>query len=92
MTLMVGTLKFAVYILCALTALSCVAMLLRGYRRSGTRLLLWTAICFGFLAIHSTAVLVEILVLPTTNLQMVRHAASLMAGLTLVVGLVWEGE
>jgi cytochrome b subunit of formate dehydrogenase len=89
---MLGTLKLAVYVLCALTAVSCVALLIRGYRRSGTRLLLWTSICFGFLAIHSAAVLVEILFFPSTDLQTVRHAASLIAGLTLVAGLVWEGE
>ena len=35
-----------VYILCALTCMACAVLLLRGYRRSRARFLLWSSICF----------------------------------------------
>ena len=34
------------YLLCAATALTCSVLLFRGFRRSGTRLLLWCALFF----------------------------------------------
>ncbi len=84
--------KISVYFLCLLTAGACFALLLRGYARSGTRLLLWSAVCFGFLAVHSAVVIVELMLLPATDLQMLRHLASLAAVGFLLFGLVWEAE
>lgn len=85
-------LKFSIYLLCLLTAVACCLLLLRGYRRSGTRLLLWSAVCFGFLALHAAIVSIELLVFPGTDLQVVRHVASLAAASSLIFGLVWEAE
>lgn len=84
--------KISIYLLCVLTAISCFWLLLRGYRRSGTRLLLWSSVCFGFLALHSLSVTVELLVFPSTDLQALRHAASLAAVGALIFGLVWEAD
>ena len=41
-----------VYVLCALTALACAVLLFRGYRASGARLLLWSAVCFAGLTLN----------------------------------------
>jgi hypothetical protein len=87
-----AALKISIYLLCFLTALACCLLLVRGHRRSGTRLLLWSAVCFGFLAVHALIVIVELLVLPGTDLQALRHVASLAAVSSLIVGLIWEAE
>lgn len=84
--------KISIYLLCVLTAVACFALLLRGYRRSGTRFLLWSSVCFGFLAVHAFIVMIELLLFPATDLQMLRHVASLAAVGSLILGLVWETE
>ena len=84
--------KISIYLLCLLTASACFVLLLRGYRRSGTRLLLWSSVCFGFLAIHAVIVMVELLFFPATDLQMLRHVVSRAAVGSLIFGLVWETE
>ena len=50
-----------VYVLCFVTSAACAWMLGASYRRNGTRLLLWSAICFGLLA-ASNLVLVAAIV------------------------------
>lgn len=89
---MTAALKISVYLLCLATAVACCILLARGYLRSRTRLLLWSAVCFAFLALHALIVTVELLVIPGTDLQLLRHAASLLAVSSLLFGLVWEAE
>lgn len=84
--------QVAIYALCLATCLGCAFLLLRGYRRSGTRLLLWTGACFGLLSVNNLAVLLDLVVFVDQDLQLWRHAASLAAVTTLIVGLVWESE
>lgn len=86
------TLKIGIYVLCILTSAACSYLLLRGYWRSSTRLLFWSGLCFGFLSLNSIVVIFDILVFPSANLQVLRHAASLAAVGTLLFGLVWETE
>lgn len=89
---MVGLLPILIYILCLLAAALCTWLLFRGYRRSGTRLLFWSGLCFGFLSLNSLAVILDILVFPEADLQLLRHGASLAAVGTLLFGLIWEAE
>jgi hypothetical protein len=84
--------QVSIYVLCLVASVTCSLLLLRGYRQSHTRLLLWAGICFGFLSLNSLAVLFDLLVFPQWDLQVLRHAASLMAVGTLLFGLVWESE
>jgi hypothetical protein len=42
-----------VYILCALTSLACAVLLVRGYRRTPSRLLLLSSFCFVGLALNN---------------------------------------
>lgn len=84
--------KIAIYVLCILTSAACSYLLLRGYWRSGTRLLFWSGLCFGFLSLNSIIVILDILVFPSADLQVFRHSASLAAVGTLLFGLVWETE
>lgn len=81
-----------VYLLCFLTAGLCAFMLARSYRRSGARLLLWSALCFGFLAANSLVVIVDLLLLPDSDLRLWRHGFSLMAVSVLLFGFIWDSE
>ena len=52
----------------------------------------WSGLCFVFLAANSLAVILDVVVFPVADLRVLRHAASLVAVGTLLVGLVWESE
>lgn len=85
-----GPLPVVIYLLCFLAAALCTGLLLRGYRRSGTRLLLWSGLCFAFLSLNSLVVLADVLVFVPQDLRLLRHGASLAAVGTLLFGLIWE--
>jgi hypothetical protein len=80
-----------VYLLCAATALACAVMLLRGYARSGMRLLLWAGLCFVTLTFNNALLYVDLVILPlTVDLSVLRSLIAL-AGLGLLLyGLIWE--
>lgn len=84
--------QVAIYGLCFVTCLGCGFLLLRGYRRNGARLLLWTGACFCMLSINNFVVLLDLVVFVAEDLQGWRHAVSLAAVATLITGLVWESE
>lgn len=87
---MTEIIKVAIYVLCVATSAACAFLLVRGYLQHRARLLLWSGICFVFLAINSTVVILDILVFPELDLLQYRHMASFMAVGVLLVGLVWE--
>lgn len=80
-----------VYILCFLTSALCAWLLLASYRRRLQRLLLWSGLCFCFLALNSFLVFLDIVVLPTAiNLTFIRLLTALLALAVLLYGFVWE--
>lgn len=80
-----------VYLLCFLTSLACASMLGRSYLRTGTRLLLWSSICFGFLALNNLALVLDLVVWPESmDLTMLRVSLALAAVISLIWGFVWE--
>jgi hypothetical protein len=79
-----------VYVLCASTSVLCAVLLLRGYAGSGTRLLLWTGLCFAGLAVNNTLVYVDLALVPQTDLSLLRGLTQLGAMAVLLYGLVWE--
>jgi len=50
----------AVYLLCVVTSTLCAGLLTRSYLRSGTQLLLWSALCFMMLALNNLLVVVDL--------------------------------
>ena len=82
----------AVYFLCFATSSACSYLLARSYRRTGARLLLWSAICFLLLAANNLALIVDLLILPATNLSLVRLLFSASALMVLLFGFVWDLE
>jgi len=85
-------LRSTLYVLCLITSAACAWLLFQGYARSSIRLLLWSGLCFAFLAVNSLVVVLDIVVLADADLQAWRHAATLLAVGTLLFGLVWETD
>ena len=80
-----------VYLLCFVTSLACVWMLGRSYVHSGTRLLLWSAVCFAFLALNNLALVLDLVVWPdSVDLRLLRISLALAAVVSLIWGFVWE--
>ena len=79
-----------VYALCALTSIACAVLLLRGYRASGARLLLWSALCFAGLALNNVLLFVDLGLVPEVDLSIWRSLPTLGGLLLLIYGLVWE--
>lgn len=80
------------YVLCAVTALACGILLLRGYWRSRTRLLLWTGLFFLAMVAENVALFVDLVVFPEVDVGLltVRRVIGLAAVAVLVYGLIWE--
>jgi Family of unknown function (DUF5985) len=79
-----------VYVLCAATSLLCALLLVRGYRRSRTRLLLWSSICFVGLAANNALLVIDRLVVKDVDLSTWRLAPAVVGLGALVYGLVGE--
>jgi hypothetical protein len=82
----------AVYLLCAATALVCAVLLLRGYQRSGTRLLLWCGVFFLAMTLENTILFVDLIVMPEVDLSTIRRAVPLLGVMLLLYGLIWESR
>jgi hypothetical protein len=82
----------AIYSLCALTALVCAWLLLRGYGRTGYRLLLWSGMCFAGLTLNNVVLVVDKLVVPEVDLSFWRNAIALLSMAILLYGLIWDSE
>jgi hypothetical protein len=81
-----------VYVLCFLTSSACAFLLARNYTRTQARLLLWSALCFVLLAFNNLTVILDLLVLPDLNLQILRLVFALSAACVLLFGLIWDLE
>jgi hypothetical protein len=53
-------------------------------------LLAWSSGCFGFLALNNGLLFLDLVVVPSVDLSLLRHAIALLAVLFLLVGLVWD--
>ena len=81
----------AVYFLCFLTSASCAWLLVRSYRTTRTRLLLWSAACFVLLALNNMFLFIDLVLLPTeVDLAFLRGMLGLSAVGTLLYGFIWE--
>jgi hypothetical protein len=82
----------AVYLLCAATALACGVLLLRGYRRSGARLLLWCGLFFLALVAENSILFCDRVVFPEIDLIPTLRAVGLAGIAILVYGLIWDAD
>jgi hypothetical protein len=82
----------AVYILCLVTSALCATLLARAWLRARSRLLLWTALSFVFLALNNLFLVADMLVFDDIELWPLRQATSLLAVGVLLYVFIWESE
>jgi len=82
----------AVYLLCAATSSACAVLLLRAHARTGTRLLLWSGLCFIGLALTNAVLVVDLMLIPDVDLSTWRLLPAVAGVALLLYGLIWESE
>ncbi|GGL45536.1 DUF5985 family protein [Caulobacter rhizosphaerae] len=85
-----GLAPTVVYVLCMLASMTCAGLLARAWRASRSRLLLWTAISFGFLALNNLLLVADLVIFAQVNLLPYRQASAGLAIATLLYGFIWE--
>jgi hypothetical protein len=86
-------LKPAVYLLCLATSVMCLVLLARSYLRSRMRLLLWSSLCFVFLALNNLLLFIDVVVFPVEiDLIPLRQLTALIGVGTLLYGFIWETD
>jgi hypothetical protein len=80
------------YILCAIVSLLCAILLLRGFFQGRHRLLLWSGLCFSGLTIANSLVFIDLMMLPNVDLYPLRLVVTAASVLSLLFGLILEGE
>lgn len=82
-----------VYLLCMLTSAACAALLVRGYLRNRTRILLWSSLCFAGLVLNNALLFLDLAMLPdAVDLSVARASLALVSFGILVFGLVWDAR
>ncbi|MCW2960581.1 MAG: hypothetical protein JWM90_968 [Thermoleophilia bacterium] len=78
------------YVLNTIVCIVCTVLLWIGWRRGGSRLLMWSAACFLLLSINNALIFVDVLVVPEVDLSILRAATALVGFSVLLFGLIWE--
>lgn len=82
----------AIYLMCALTSTVCSLLLIRGWRKSRVRLLVWSGACFAGLAVANVLLFVDLVIVADVDLSILRTAVALASLLALLVGMIWEAR
>lgn len=89
---MSGLIAPLVYTLCFLASSACAFLLARGYARTKTPLLWWSAICFAFLGASNLVLVMDLLILPTIDLSIARSLLALAGVAALLFSFIWQVE
>jgi hypothetical protein len=81
-----------VYSLCALAALLCTSLLILGYRRRRSHLLLWSGLSFAGLTVNNLLLVLDKLVFLQVDLSVLRSVVALASMSVLLYGLIWRTE
>jgi hypothetical protein len=88
-----STFNSTLYLLALVTSLGCMALLFRAYAASGTRLLLWSALCFVGLSVNNVLLFFDLVIFPTeVDLRPYRLLSALAGLLFLLYAFIWEAE
>ena len=79
-----------VYVLCAVTAFGCCALLLRAYKHRRVALLLWCGLFFLALTAENIILFIDVVIVPRTDLTLLRRGVALIGTLLLLYGLIWS--
>jgi hypothetical protein len=80
----------AVYLLCLATSVVCALLVARAWRRTGSRLLLWTALSFAFLALNNLLVVADMVIFQSIDFWLWRQLAAGLAIGVLLYGFIGE--
>lgn len=82
----------SVYSVSTILSLACAGMLLRGYLKSPSHLLLWSSACFALLAVNNLILFLDVMIFPELDFGglLYRNVAGALAGSLLLFGLIWE--
>ena len=86
------TVNFVLYLLAVLTCLACTLLLWRSWKRTGLRLLLWSALCFVGLTASNVLLFFDLVVFIELDLRVWRLATALLGLVFLVYGFLFEAE
>lgn len=81
-----------VYLLCALTSLACTALLARAWRRTRSRLLMWSSLCFLLFTANNIVLFADRVIVPDLDLAMLRAATGAAGVMVLLFGLIWDAR
>jgi hypothetical protein len=79
-----------VYFLCFATSTACAWLLARNYRKARAPLLLWSSLCFLFLAANNFVVILDLMLIPSIDFRLTRLLLSLAAVGVLLFGFIWR--
>lgn len=79
-----------VYALCAITSLLTALLLWQNFRKTGFRLLFWSAICFFCLTVNNLMLFIDMVILPETDLSVLRTLPAAVGFGALIFGFIWE--
>jgi Family of unknown function (DUF5985) len=81
-----------IYFLCAVTSIGCAVLLVRSWRQSRVRLLMWSGLGFIGLAANNVLLFIDQVVAPDQDLHALRDVSGLAALAILLFGLIWESR
>ena len=84
------TAALVAYVLCAVISGACAVLLLRGWRRSRSRLVFWVCIAFWFLTVSNVLLVVDLV--SAVDLSVARPSLIAIGLGFLIFGLVWEQQ
>jgi hypothetical protein len=84
------TIPNIIFSLCGLTSVACAYLLFSSFRRTGSQLLLYSALCFSALFLANGMLIVD-KVLGIQDLVLWRNVAASIGMGCLLFGFIWEG-
>jgi hypothetical protein len=81
---------FLVYFLCSVTSFGCAAFLMRAYFKNRTRLLFWSSLCFGCIAMNNILLSVDFMLGPAYDLSVLRSVIIVIGMSLMMYGLIWD--
>jgi len=79
-----------IYALCGLMSLLVTWTLIRQFKRTRSRLLLWASICFLGLALNNVILFVDYIIFPEFDLVILRNVSAFLGISALIYGFIWD--
>ena len=85
-------LQLIVNVLGAVTVGLCAVLLLRAFLRVRKQLLLWCGLCFAGLTVSNVLLIVDLYLIPGTNMYPHRLSVAAVSMLAMLYGLIFKSE